>query len=714
MRIADLTTIPISFADQDNFSHGCRTLNALKVLFVDNITLFSFFHLLRYGRYCETIYHFGLVPRFYRSVIAVLENCRLFNADINKINYCIGSVRDGNGKGDYINILSEIGNLCAQIRRCHLDNDPQIKRIGAEWNIRKVIHHFERLVEQDVKTECFRIGLIKWIGGKQLGLKSSQFALLINRRNWFPEIRSYADSHGVNLRAYGAFGISEISYPFHLRWKNFKKIGPRFFSIIRKRLINLKKRDDRPKTVKSRNTPNKPTQDRIAVRYTHKKITLGTDERSEFFWFNKSAIKYEELLIYDFPNDKISEREFAILNDLGVKVLGTRSSLLTVSIFKHFFRYFIKLTNQFMSCLRNGERASPYIFFGLCRLALDHAFWYEVFKDNHVIANVGTIHNVVGKSLAIDALHGVNFSYQYSTSNIYFPTVNLSSGEDVQFVFSDLFEDLWRRARTPAQVFVKTGFIFADTVGNLISSERSKARRDQLQKAGANYIICYFDENSSDSWNSVSTNRKAAEDYIFLLNWVLTDNNIGLIIKPKIFYSLFQRINFIKHLVEEAKKTGRCIIIESDQHVGHILPAEAAMSSDICVGKLLGATASIEAFLAAVPSVLIDTECFRESHPFYSRGHGRIIFDDWKQLRNAIETLRCDTNKTYEIGNWMPFLNELDPFVDGQGTYRMAQFISWIFADLKDGVEKDVVLKKSVEKFNTIWGHNSAVFHELN
>jgi hypothetical protein len=372
-------------------------------------------------------------------------------------------------------------------------------------------------------------------------------------------------------------------------------------------------------------------------------------------------------------------------------------------MFTVLLRTVLKLAFGIVSCSARGEWVSLYYIYRLLVLAIDYAYWYDFYAANRVRVNVGTINTSVGQVLALDALNGISVAYQYSVSNLLSPTTLLSAGENVQFVFSPVFERLWRCIEAPVDNFVHTGFIYDSAIREVRDCDRVVETRKELQDNGARFILCFFDENSVNRWNIPSPDEEAADDYEYLLKWLLAGPTLGIVFKPKKFTNLFQRIARVSGLIDQARQTGRCEFLPSDTFYGSIFPAEAALMADVCIGKLLGSTAAFEACLAGVPTVLIDTEGFR-SHPFHAWGRGRVVFDDWESLRVAIEQYCAAPAAHPEFGDWLPGLNELDPFRDGQASLRMGLYIHWIFEALKRGVSKQAALAMAAEQFAQRWG----------
>ena len=204
------------------------------------------------------------------------------------------------------------------------------------------------------------------------------------------------------------------------------------------------------------------------------------------------------------------------------------------------------------------------------------------------------------------------------------------------------------------------------------------------------------------------SNEGSAEDYEFLLKWLLEDPTLGVVFKPKRSIDLFDRISRIDDLIKAGNETGRCHFLLSDTTVGNIYPAEAALIADLCIGKLLGMTAALEACLVGVPSILIDREGFK-SQPFYKLGRDRVVFDNWESLREAVESYRSNPDLFPDIRDWSSVLKDFDPFQDGQAGLRMGYFIRWIYESLKQGKSKKDAIEIATDKFTCKWdaGHIS-------
>ena|GEM_PF-1267056 len=681
----------------------------LEVLFIDQITFSSLLHVVALGRSVRTIWHFELIAPSAQRLLRVFRRLGLIRTEVRQIEYYIGQVvRNDTGKNAYDKVFHYARAICSKIKQEQLANNPLIKAMESEWATSKVVLYFEKRAEKKISLECKRIALVEWMLRTRLHIAPVNCILLIASNHWFSYIQEHAHTQGIRVIAYGYLwslgGIVKACL-----W--LIRLSRRLPSALLRALWGWMRRPVAGQSANVSGTHEAMREARtptVAVRYWHRKLSFDPTERSEFFWLNGAGIPYSEVLLYDYIADEPLDAEtLGQINARGIRLVGRGPGISSwyptdqmVAVRRHIRR---QLILGVLRCLVRGQRVSRYYVRGLWALARDYAYWYDFYAANRVRLSVGTLNHGVGQTLALDALCGVSAAYQYSASNILSPTTLLSAGENVQFVFSTVFEQLWREIEAPVDRFVHTGFIYDSAIQAVRGLNRVAETRKQLQDNGARFILCFFDENSANRWDILHWDDDAADDYEYLLKWLLSDPALGIVFKPKKSTNLFQRISRGSGLINQVKQTGRCKFLTSDTLVGSIYPAEAALMADVCIGKLFGGTATLEARLAGVPTVLIDTERFR-SHPFYTWGCGRVIFTDWESLRAAVEQYRAAPEAYPEFGDWSPGLNELDPFQDGQASLRMGLYISWAYEALKEGASKQDALATASKKFAQRWG----------
>jgi hypothetical protein len=342
----------------------------------------------------------------------------------------------------------------------------------------------------------------------------------------------------------------------------------------------------------------------------------------------------------------------------------------------------------------------------LLQLASKIAYWETFFGARGVRVHVGTVNTDVPQVLALDAVDAVSVAFQYSISFVVTGTSTmLSSGEDVQFVFSPEFASIWEGIKPLPRARVQIGYLYDSAIPVLQSSPSPAALRRRVTQAGAQFVLCFFDENSVARWDVPAPHAEAAHDYQSLAEWVLSDPSIGVLVKAKKASNLYDRLGDVVVTLERAKATGRFLITADDPALAHMFPAEAGLAADVAIGKLLGATAAFEASRAGIRTVLVDTDGFRE-HPFWTEGGGRIVYPDWATLRGAIDGFRRSGGTDKEFGVWRREAEISDAYRDFRAAGRFAQYVELLAAALATGASKREAIGAATAAFREYWGHH--------
>ncbi len=679
-----------------------------QILFVDCLTARSLAWIVLRGRRLETIWYFEPLSRTMQRAVCLCSKLGLIRACVQPVTYQVSQMRDATGACTYTTLVDEARVLYTTIRRVQLVSHPVIQAMGSLWDPRKVVLYLERLAERELTRECLRIGLVMWIVTHVCQRPLSQAVLLVQRGFLFTELQTYAHAKQVRLVGYRPFKIGRL---FDKMW--------RLACLMRQRVVLLGTRMGQSRRAgKSARTFQQATKAfgsvsleacSLAVRYWYRTLRLDPTERSELFWLPSTPLAVSKILVYS-PDGylQVEETTRRDLKARGVETISKQPRL-NLRSFLILGKTLRALAWKLLTCHLRFPRAHVAIGEPLLALAYRYASWYGFFLAQRVKIHIAPFNPQpldVAIALALDEIQGVSISYQYSISNLSRPTPLLSAGEHVQFVFSPLCEQMWRDLDPPAAHFVHTGFVYDGAFQALRDSGSPTRLKSQLHRAGARFILCFFDENSSTRWDMYASHADAMQDYTFLLQWILADPTLGLLCKVKYSTCIFQRIAPIADLITQVQRTGRCVWLTSDAGVSSIFPAEAAMAADCCVGKLIGSTAAFEAQLVGVPAVLIDTEGFRV-HPLRSLGIGRVVFNDWPSLKEAVERYRRDPSSIEGFGMWNSMLNELDSFRDGRGTARITDYLAWLLEEFSKGRSRDEALARTAHRYRQAWGDAS-------
>ena len=164
----------------------------------------------------------------------------------------------------------------------------------------------------------------------------------------------------------------------------------------------------------------------------------------------------------------------------------------------------------------------------------------------------------------------------------------------------------------------------------------------------------------------------------------------------------------IKDLIEQAKATGRCIFIDGEELLTKELPTEIAQASDLCIGNLFSGTVLLESFLSGIPSVFLDLAGLYYEE-VYKWGKGKVVFNDLDELFSAIENYRSDVQKRNGFGDLSRWIENRDPFKDGNASLRMGQYIDWLLKAFGQGDDRDTAVSYADKNYRELWGDDKIV-----
>lgn len=261
-------------------------------------------------------------------------------------------------------------------------------------------------------------------------------------------------------------------------------------------------------------------------------------------------------------------------------------------------------------------------------------------------------------------------AYQYSNVGMIGPI--MMTGADIMATFAPLYHQLWIRGELQPKQFVDVGYIY-DTSFKYVRA-RAKACRLKLIEAGAQFIICYFDENPQDNKYSLINTDDYCSEILALLRLLLEDPSIGLVIKTQFQWNSPQYFEDIADIRAAAEASGRYVELNHGIHRNIIFPAEAAISSDMAIGHSVGATAPLEAALVGVRSILLNPYGIRgDNDTLYARAD--IVYPSMTTALEAIHGFRSGVPEYARLGDWSPIIDHFDPFRDERAGHRLRKLL---------------------------------------
>jgi hypothetical protein len=279
-----------------------------------------------------------------------------------------------------------------------------------------------------------------------------------------------------------------------------------------------------------------------------------------------------------------------------------------------------------------------------------------------------------------DAVHVVShelgvktLTFQYS--NLAYPNVILAATSDQMLLFSERYARLWNTGGIGPGEFRAVGYPFDAAFARVRS--RAADLRSRLESAGARYVISYFDENVGPPKYGFIEPAEFDDEIRALAQRVLDDPTLAVIFKSQ-FRKRSPTIRLASDpILHAAVDTGRMIDLYTGRHRNIVLPAEAALASDIALSQIIGATAALESALAGTRCVLVNHNGVRTANDeLYARG--QVVFGSFEDALRAIERYRAGDAGYAALGDWSPFIRELDAFGDGRSAERLREVLEGI------------------------------------
>ena len=267
-------------------------------------------------------------------------------------------------------------------------------------------------------------------------------------------------------------------------------------------------------------------------------------------------------------------------------------------------------------------------------------------------------------------LNITTIAYQYS--NMGFMSPFMMSTSDKCLIFSSMYEKIYQTDGIAPKKFISSGYLY-NGIANVVR-EKSIKHRNNLVRQGAKFIVCYFDESvQHDRWGMISKEDHLGELHA-LASAVVNDPTFGVVVKSQFMLNTPSQLYPEDSLLREAKETGRYLELKEGHHRNNIYPTEAALVADLCIGHKFGATAALEAAVADVRTVLLDSYGTRTLwDDIYSQVD--IVYETMESLMTAIVDYKNGSNVSKDLGDWTPILHHFDPCQDGKAVERLHKIV---------------------------------------
>ena len=366
---------------------------------------------------------------------------------------------------------------------------------------------------------------------------------------------------------------------------------------------------------------------------------------------------YENIL---FLSDKNNNQESNIIN-----FYNYCSFFFLLFIIKTFFQSFLYI--------KKGSLINSLFV----QFKFEEKIFYKIFKkfkvEKFMTCYVSQVFSSSAVS-AIDKINGSSYGFTMSFSEDYSSHVNIDAYDNF-FSFNNC--NYIKTKNSKLKKIFNPGYICDYKFKN--KKTKAEELRYKLTSNGIKYVIGFFDQGYyADSMFQMGYHI-SDRGYQFLLNKILTHEDIGIIIKPKKPKIINLKLSNISNdLLEKAINSKKCILL-NDYAVHHVknfedIPAQVAMASDITIhDTLLAGTAALESALVGCKSLMFDY--FGAKQSLFNQNNLDIVYADWNLLwAKIIDDKNKQSNSGF--GNWNKIIKKFDPYMDGRANQRIIDILS--------------------------------------
>lgn len=686
-------------------------MKSVNVIYIDRLSFYSLIAVILSGKKYSHIIYFN-ISLTVKKLLKGLLLFKVVKVMPELLEFHLADVCDEKGKLQFFKITEDILNICKKIEKRRLRNENFLKMMGKYFNFEKLLLYYKKVISNEIyEVICF-INVAVWYTRERFSEYGGKMNIyfFLEKNLWSKDIIDFANKFNIELVEYKV-PIKQVYLKTY-----FPLIKKQVCLIIKLKVRAISKIIAMKKKIEIRKQRNFfPC---IAVSYNGRNIREDLNKTTDIFWAITAKVPYDRVIMY------FSESAYPATQDMidfmaekGIKFVALSKQATKVDTvpvwrgtktLKKMKKKFVKLIiwNYFKNIIKLNF-VSFFYFFNIYYFVLKYSYWYDFFEFNNVRININP--DTISKSsipmnLALQESGGVSIAYQWS--NWVGPSIGLSNATDVFFSFGPYYRQIWEKSDSLVNNLIFCGYI-TDHSFKEVKSDSLKLRK-QLFDKGVKFIICYFDENSSDHRMSLITNKRTEHIYRYFLEELLKDETLGIIFKPKYAWSIYQRIAPIKELLEKAKATGRCMFVDGGGFKTDKYPAEFAQVSDLCVGLLLAGTVVLESYLSGSNSVFIDLERL-DDDVIYSRGKGKIVFDNLDDLFISIQKYRQNPNSIKGFGDLSEWIEGKDSFMDGNASLRMGMYVNYLIEMFNERKTREESLINANKKYAKIWGEKNVI-----
>ncbi|MCP4268648.1 MAG: hypothetical protein GY777_24220 [Candidatus Brocadiaceae bacterium] len=450
---------------------------------------------------------------------------------------------------------------------------------------------------------------------------------------------------------------------------------------------------------------------RIAVCYRE---GIDNGKRSDLFWLPDSQIASGQVLVYfdGIVQESVTMKDLSKLEEMEIQWV----SLLKGCVPTRNDNFWLPDSKEDLSRFIANDETLPrslllerWLLKFSTNLMSRVNYWKAFFESFNININIDIteygIENII-KNMAMDLVGGVCIGKERSSLRN-FPTTDTIENHSSHIFFA------WNKDSSNSVSKNKDANDYAIISGHIndksFYSDKTQNNQKTLLRTDLKLIIGLFDNVSDDNkgpCRQINYFKHMEKLYKKFVNWVIEDDEIGVIIKAKKPMTL-QRLNDVDDLIESAKVTGRLLYINEPG----VLPSGLSSEIDLAVtvGLILPGT-FVELALCGCRVVHYDATNIRPfERELYRWGYEKVIFDDLDRLMVTCKSYKENPAFSSDFGDFSDHIHELDPFRDGRAGERVGNYMRWLLESFDKGNKRDDAIPYANNLYARKWGEDKVI-----
>ena len=609
--------------------------------------------------------------------------------------YSMGDKRSEDGtilRNESLSILSNLAVECTkEIKKMYI-----YSILAKNLDYKKLDFYFELYFYRSLSRVSHQLAMYKWHNNNGSNLKS---VIEVDKFPWIDLLKIVYPDSSIKWKLESFF--SYYNRQCLLSVKKLVKICIKYFHSW----INddFKSIDFGKKSV-------------IAIRYYE---GIDFDKRSDLFWYKNSDVDSTTVLIYfedSFSLNRYDKSENILkkIEDMGFNWLTIFPTNANNS--NHFWRPKGHINSPIIENMKLSimnhkpiDKMEKWLKKETLGLLNQINYWHEFFIENNIKIHREMVEqspNSIIKNIALDIIGGCSFGVERGHM-VQHPGFFGSYPNHIFFLWGIKSARQFMDSNNIRNNVLISGHPYPASSDNMIKS--AKKIRDELIANGAKFIILLLDSNHSmnQSLQQCIYTPIMYKYYKYHLQWVLEDEEIGLIIKSK-KPVVQENLTDINQLLDEANKSGRCYNIADPFG---IQPSYFGGVADFVVATgiyLPGAL--IECILKGTRGVFFDYPNQRNSEKeLYEWGDQKVIFDNLETLIDSLKLYKQNPNNNPELGDWSDHLDDIESFQDGLGGDRVGEYVRTLQQAFDNGLGQQASIKQANSDYISKWGDDKIV-----